>query len=501
MANDVKQSKRRRHRAGVPTALVIVLMVIAIVMGGLAGFAIARRTAPVDDRLQQANERIIELENTLMLTGFPIDGDPENWVFDDNTASSGASDLAGVPEGQAADGESELWTDDGDLLTGALKDDGDPVVVAEFNGGQLLSTEVIPEFNDQLSAQVFAGYSAEEVSGSVLQEVMSTLVGEKLMAIKAHEQGLDQLSDEDMKQIEAQADQAYREQLAYYAAFVTREGMTQQEIDDAAEAYMRETDGVTRESIVEAMKQALPIRKYREQLVSEVTVNDQEVNDFYQTQLAEQKDNYTKYPEEYEYAHIEGETILYNPEGYRGVRNLLLAFEGDAAAEQAEVLLEQISRLSVDSDAEEIRKLEQQLDPLYQPLEEKAAEISEKLKNGESFLSLMDQYGMDELMQSEPLRTQGYYLSDRSFLFSTEFIEGTMILERPGQVSTPLRSSAGVHMTQYAADVTPGEVALDAVREAVQAEALAAKQEDYYQQKLNEMLDEANVQYYPERLQ
>ena len=500
MANDVKQSKRRRHRAGVPTALVIVLILIAVLMGGLVGFAIARRTAPVDDRLQQANERIIELENTLMLTGFPIDGNPESWVFDDNAASNGAADLAGET-GEAQDGESELWTDDGDLLTGALKDDGDPVVVAEFNGGQLMSTDVIPEFNDQLTARVFAGYSADDVAESVLQEVLSSQVGRRLVAIKAHEAGLDQLSDEDNRKIEAEADRLYKEQRSYYTAFVSQEGMSQQEIDAAAETYMKDTDGVTRESIVQTLRDALPIQKYREQLVKDVTVSDQEVQDFYRERLAEQKASFDKYPEEYEYAHIEGATLLYNPAGYRAVRNLQLSFEDDAQAGEAEALMDQIARLNVEKDGEEIRKLEEQLDPMYKPLEEKAAEIAEKLKNGESFLSLMDQYGTDEQMQSEPLRTQGYYVSEHTFLYSTEFIQGTMILDRPGQVSTPLRSSAGLHMTEYVQDITPGEVPLEQVYDAVKAETLADRQEKYYQEKVAELLDQANVQYYPERLQ
>ena len=500
MANRSKQGKRSRRRRGVPTALVILLLVIAIIMGGLAGFAVARRTAPADSRLQQANERIIELENTLNLIGFPMDGDPNEWVFDDSAASSSTSDLAGTSE-EDADGESELWTDDSELLTGQLSDDGDPVVVAEFNGGQLLSTEVIPEFNDQLSAQIFAGYNADEVSGSVLQSVLSTKVGDKLVALKARELGLDALTEEDLKSIEAQADATYKEKIEYYAAFVSTEGKTQDEINAAAEAYMKQTDGVTRESIVEALKQALPMEKYREYVTRDVTVTDAEVRTYYEEQLTEQKANYEQYPEEYEYAHTDGRTILYNPEGYRAVRNLLLPFEDDAQAAQAADLLGQISKLDAEKDVEEIRALEKQLDPLYKPLEEKAAEIAEKLKGGESFLSLMDQYGKDELMQSEPLRTAGYYVSEHTYLFSTEFVQGCMILDRPGQVSTTLRSASGLHLAEYVGDVTPGEVAFEDAKDALQAEALAARKDAFYEQHLTELLDAADVKYYPEKLQ
>ena len=123
------------------------------------------------------------------------------------------------------------------------------------------------------------------------------------------------------------------------------------------------------------------------------------------------------------------------------------------------------------------------------------------LKDGEDFLSLMDAYGEDEAMLSDPARTEGYYISDDSYLISAEFIEGSMLLEQPGDVSSPLRSSAGLHLTQYVSDVTPGEVPLESVYEQIKDAALAQKQDDYYDQATDALLDAANVKYYPERLQ
>ena len=93
MANQAKQNrKRKQSRGGVPTLLVIVLLIIALAMGGLGGFAIARHNAPVNDELEKANERIIELENTLNLIGFPMDEDPEDWVFDDSPEDENIAD-------------------------------------------------------------------------------------------------------------------------------------------------------------------------------------------------------------------------------------------------------------------------------------------------------------------------------------------------------------------------------------------------------------------------
>ena len=466
MTNGAKQTRRHRRRGGVPTALVVVLLVISLVMGGLAGFVIARRTSPADDRLQRANERIIELGNTLIMSGYPMDEQSgEDWTFDDTAASlNPAMDLAGTA---ALAEEASVWTENETLLNGTLSESGDPVVVAEFDGGQLMSTEVIPEFNDQLTTQVFSGYSADEISDSVLQSVLTELTARKLVEVKAAELGLDKLTDEEEKAIQDQAQADYKNQIAYYTAFVDKTGKTQEQIDADAEQYMREEAHVTVESIAAGLRRELPAKKYREYVCKDITVSDAEVQAHYEERLAEQKESFTQYPEEYEFAHNDGQTILYNLDGYRAVRNLLLTFESDEDADKAATLFEQL----------------------------------EQLKNGASFSDLLSQYGEDALMDVEPLHSEGYYISDHSYLYSTEFIQGAMILETPGQVSAPLRSASGLHLVEYLRNVTPGEVPLDQVADAMRAEVLKTRQDDYYEEHVNNLLEQANVKYYPERLQ
>ncbi|MBR1560044.1 MAG: hypothetical protein IJ646_07355 [Clostridia bacterium] len=502
MTNEAKHNnKRRRRRGGVPTALVVILLTIAIVMGGLMGFVIARRTAPADSRLAQANERIIELENTLSLIGFPVDGDPEAWVFDDSVSSGNAADdLAGAATEGGDDGE-DLWTEDESLLTGTLTEGGDPVVVAEFDGGQLLSTEVIPEFNDQLTTQIFAGYSAEEVSDSVLQTVLSDMAAKKLIAQKAKELGLDAVTDDEEKDIQAQAKERYDSQIAYYTAFVDRDGLTPEQISAAAEQYMKDEAHVTLESIAAELRAELPAKKYYDYVVKDITVDDAAVQTHYDERLAAQKTAFSEYPEEFEYAHTSGRAILYVPEGYRAVLDLLLPFDDDATADSAATLTQQLEALDPMNDADRIKAIDAELDPLYAPLEAKANEIAEKLKAGESFRALLEQYGGDDMMNAEPLRSEGYYISDHTYLFSAEFVQGSMILDAPGQVSSPLRSASGLHMVQYLKDVAPGEVPLEDVYDAMKAETLKDAQDAYYEEQVTQLLEDANVKYYPERLQ
>ena len=235
------------------------------------------------------------------------------------------------------------------------------MVVAEFDGGELLSTEVIPAYNDQLTTQIFAGHDADEVAEDTLNQVLEQLAGDKIIAARARELGLTELTADDLTQIDAQAAENYETQLSDYIAFVS-DGEADR---DAAAKQLAEESGVTLESITQ---------------------------------------------------------------------------------------------------------------------------------------ELMDEFGCDAALRDEPLRSEGYYISDASYVNSVEYVEGSMMLEQPGQVSAPLRSAQGVHLVEYIGDVTPGEVPLEEVRDAVAADALATKQAEYYDQQRQQLLEEAHVKYYPERL-
>ena len=114
----------------------------------------------------------------------------------------------------------------------------------------------------------------------------------------------------------------------------------------------------------------------------------------------------------------------------------------------------------------------------------------------------IEKYGMDEGMRYEPAKSDGYRVStDSSSLFSSEFIEGCMMLEQPGDVSTPICSVGGVHIIKYLGDVAPGAVPLEEVRDTLAAEVLSEKQDASFVEQEAQWIVDADVKYYPERLQ
>ena len=479
--------RRRRRRPGVPVMLTVVLLILALLMGGLGGFALARRTDTHIHELQSARDRITELENTLTLIGYPVgeDVDPQQWLYDTTASQTALEELSGKAWSEEED---DLWQD-ATLLDATLPEAADPVVVAEFDGGTLLSSEVVPAYNDRLTDRIFAGEDGNAVAEETLNSVMAELVADKLIAAQAEKMGLTALTEADMNRIADEAAERYETQLSDYIAFAM-DGSADR---DAAAKNLADESGVTLESIAEALKRDYWRQKYYDAVVADVTVDEATVRARYDELLADQMERFAANPEAFENAHLSGDVIVYRPEGYRAVRDVLLALS-PADAETASRLMDQIEQGTAPEDAQA------RLDELYAPLEAKAKEVEEKLTGGAAFSDLMGEYGCSAALNTDALKAEGFYIRDGSYVNSAEFVEGSMMLETPGQVTAPLRSAFGVHLVEYVGDVAPGEAPYEEVSDAVTADALKRRQDAVYASECEKLLAAANVKYYPERL-
>ena len=489
---------RRRRRRGVPGALVALLLAIALFFGGLMGFVVANRTNTYREQLVEAEGRITELENLLTMMGFSEGvSDPDDFVFDDSGSTDELSDLSGSAVGSA----SVLWDEDG-LAGGLLAQEGEPVVVAEFKGGELLSSEVIDPYNDQLATEAFGFGNASESSGDTLQAVMETLVADKICYQKAEELGLTALNDADHAAIRESMQEYYDEQKDFYWDSVDTSGMTAEEADAAVEAYLKDDIGVTLDDLIAEETEGYWRAKLFDEVTKAVTAAPEEVQASYDAMLEDQRTRFVDYPEDYEFAIMAGETIAYNLEGYRYVKHIMLTFDDPAVATEVEDLYYQISELDPEADFEQITALQEQLNAHYADLDAQAETVLAELNAGADFDALIEKYGEDEAVNYEPVKSVGYTVSANSFnQFSTEFIEGCMMLENIGDVSVPVHSVGGVHIIKYVGDVVPGPVSIDSIRSTLEAEVLADKQESSYVEQEAQWIVDANVRYYPERLQ
>ena len=497
------QMRRKRRRSyGVPTALAAGLIALALFFGGLLGFLISNQTNGYRSQLETAQARIAELEGQLGTTstdgGDAGSDSGSDWNFETGAVDSFA-DFGDLADASAsADGES-FWNS-ANQLEGMLTDTGESVVVAEFEGGEVTSDEVIEPYNSRIATIAFGFGDDSESTEETLQTVLEELVEEKVAYQHAEALGLTELTDEDIAAVTATAQELYDQQKNFNAASVDTSGMTAEEADAAVEAYMTE-QGITLESLIETEEADYWREKLFDATVESVTATDEEIQAEYDALLADQTERFGQSSAEYEFAVSSGETIVYNLEGYRRVKQILLTFDDTDTAAQAQELTNQIAELNAETDFDQITALQEQLDALYTDLDAEAEAIIEQINSGADFETLMAQYNEDSGANYEPVRTQGYYVSANTTQYASDFVEASMMLEQPGQVSTPIHTVDGVHIILYVADVTPGEVSLEDAREAVTEDVLEEKRQTYYDEQVAQWVADANPQYYPDRMQ
>ena len=115
---------------------------------------------------------------------------------------------------------------------------------------------------------------------------------------------------------------------------------------------------------------------------------------------------------------------------------------------------------------------------------------------GENFAALIAEFGEDPGMQNEPTMSRGYCVSDVSVNWETNFRDAAMQLMNIGDyTTTPVVSGSGVHIIQYTADVAPGEVPMDLVRDALYAETLENLKNTHSEDTINAWVENARPNY------
>lgn len=487
-----KKKKGKKNRRGrMSVRLAAVLMIFAMLFGVVVGYAIGRSAGA--NRLVAAEQRVNELTEATEEAGrTEID------IFTDNLSAANREALADLSGLSMQSGDNNVFLGGDDFTGISASAETNPVVVAEFNGGTLMSDEVSRRYNEALAGYIFSGYTEAEVSADLLSRVMEEMVTERVLQAQAEKLGLYELTEADKQQISAAAQAEYDAQLALYKSFVYADGMTDADANAAAAAFLLDAEGMDLGSIRAGIEKDWWQRKLRSAVTSSAQLDSSAILAAYNEKLSEQKERFSASPAAFESAQREGEVILYNLAGYRMVRPLMLKLS-DAQIETAAQLTGAIALMS--GDAQQLGEAQAQLDALYAPLEARANEILGMLNSGYGFDSLLSQYGEDEGMKNPGLKASGYYISADSALWDSAVIEAAMAFTAPGEISGVIRTADGVCILQYAGEVQGGEVDMAKVYDAMTAEARTTAQDKAYSDQKAAWLAEANAKYYPERMQ
>ena len=491
-----KKSKKKRRKNRIALPLVAVLVAVALVFGLAAGYGVGRST--VLEQLRQAELKLAQHTAAQEADAQAGAYDAfEEEITGENRAA--LSELAGDAF-ETEDAANALMSEDdlgGGASTGAS---AEPVVVAEYNGGVLMSDEVAREYETQVAGFLFAGYSEDEVADVLLDEVLRYMVSDRVVEAHAREMGLYERTDEDEVDIDAEATRYYEADLEFYRGYVNTEGMTEEEALGAVKSYLLESEGESYESVRAEVASGWWMQKVFDAVTKDVRVSEADVQAAYEARLAEQKESFEAYTDDYEFAQMSGDIITYNLPGYRRVKMLHLGI-GDEAAETVADLKAEISGLDSGDGAEEIAEYQAQIDACYAEAEARAKNALEALSGGADFDALIVELGDDEGMRDENLRASGYYVSADSLLWPGEIVSAAMALEAPMDISGAIRTGDGVVILQYLGEVEAGAVPLADGRDAIEADALEEARYAAYEAQVNAWLEEADVKYYPERMQ
>ena len=410
-------------------------------------------------------------------------------------------------------------------------------IVATFGENGVVWLDDVQAAYDSVSAQYasygldLASYGMEE---TVKKDLVDSAVEDAVVKAKAAELGLDQFDEAALAEFEASAEATMQSYIDYYLGYYYPDA---EEVTDEmrAEAEKYWTDnGFSREAYAESLQKDAINEAVYEYVTKDVAVTDEDVQAEYETLIAENQESYTN-DRTYNSDRNAGTTIAWNPEGYRAVKHVLIKFDDEQSALYSD-LQSQLDSLNAEKDAiveaqsateapeetaepaeadataeaEETeapqRTLEEvnadiaacatEVEALYAQLMPEAEEVVAAFNAGTSFEELIEKYNDDPGMTSEPIATTGYAVAAGSTTWDPAFTEGAMSIAEVGQISEPVRGSYGIHIIYYMSDVTPGEVALDEIRDGVTELALSDKIKSTYENQVDAWIAEANVEYF-----
>ena len=302
-----------------------------------------------------------------------------------------------------------------------------------------------------------------------------------------------------------------------------------------------EAMGYTREYFVQSQTASVQQELIEEYAAKDVTVSDDEVKAEFDARAAEQKEKMTETPTLYAQYMSNGTDCYYVPAGYRGVKNLLVKLPSEMSSEISTLrstlstaqttvtnVQSQLDELKAEDTAsydeetlaaynEQVAALEEQLAQAQQTVDETQPKIDEmtaaayaaiettaqevltRAQAGEDFDALLEAYGEDTGMTSEPNKSRGYLVCEGLSIYEQSFQDAAMALEKAGDVSAELvKTSYGYHILQYATDVAEGEVEYtDEIKTDIHDELLADAKDAAYEAAVTQWTAEASVTTYP----
>ena len=408
-------------------------------------------------------------------------------------------------------------------------------IVATYGDDGIIWLDDVQAQYEAAAAQYQAyGISLESygMADTVKQDIVESAVQNAVLLAKAKDLGLDVLDEEAEAKVQADAQEQLDQYITSYTDYFYADA---EEITDEmraeAESYWVD-NGVTADIIAASLRENAALEAVYHYATQDVAVTEDDVQAAYEALVASNQESYAN-DSTYNSDRTSGVAIAWNPKGYRAVKHVLIQFD-DEQSQLYSDLQSQLASLNQERDAIEnppeateapeegedaepteepeptpeprslaevdadIAACGREVESLYSELLPEAEEVVKAFEDGTSFDELIEKYNDDPGMKNEPTASQGYAVSANSTYWEQAFTDGAMSIKNIGEISEPVYGSNGIHIIYYMADIEPGQVPLDEIRDSVTEEAEEQKFQSVYDAQVAEWLDEANVEYHLE---
>ncbi len=340
----------------------------------------------------------------------------------------------------------------------ALAEDDSAVVTV--NGDAIFQSE-LDTMIDSVSGRM-SQYGIDGTDDSVLEIIRDSalheLVDDRLLTQDMTAHGCYDMSEEDDASITASAqaamDTLLQQAERYFASYLDGAEDDGLSAEKLAETYMT-SSGYTLEYMENYYRNAMASQKYEQWLMDgEPEIMQQDIQAGYEQRVESGKSAYGSDIAAFETALASGGEVWYRPDGYRAVLQIMLSASGE----------DDESRLA--------------------SVKEKTDDIYARLDKGESFQSLIAEYGEDTAFDDEEFYRTGYQVHQDSILWEDAFIQAAFgqDMQSPGDYTQPVVFGDNVHILYYLKDVPGGAVALT-------DELSAALADDIYAEHVNAKME------------
>ena len=314
------------------------------------------------------------------------------------------------------------------------------------------------------------------------ETIINNIIIEKVVLKKAHEMNVDTITEDEQKELDEQFEANYKQQIrsigenaaAYGYESDSSESHTEEEIEEIGEelfSKMLEESNMTLDVLKQWSKSALIGQKLMAELGKEVSRSEAEeaVNE----SIESAKELYKSDVISYERSNY---TKIYIPEGSRMIKHILLGFSDED--------MQQIQALRTDGKDGEADTLRAQK---AAELADKAAEVEEKLDNGEDFMKLVSEYSADA--DGTAANPNGYLTVPDGKAYMEEFQKTAFEIGEVGGRKNCV-TDYGVHIMVYDSEAKVNPDDLSAITDSV----LEQLRQNHYYQRVYEWRDEYKFQ-------